>query len=58
MARNEIPIRRLFNTSGVKYREQGLKDQVDSFSVEEASQRLSTDGMLIKRPMILKTIHF
>ena len=40
------------------YREQGLKDLVDSFSIEEASQRLAADGMLIKRPILLKTIHF
>ena len=36
------------------YREQGLKDLVDSFSIEEASQRLAADGMLIKRPILLK----
>ncbi|EPI01505.1 transcriptional regulator, Spx/MgsR family [Enterococcus faecalis 13-SD-W-01] len=51
---SDLPIRRLFNTSGMKYRELGLKDQIDSFSIKEASQVLSTDGMLIKRPLLAK----
>ncbi|OTP10214.1 arsenate reductase ArsC [Enterococcus sp. 10A9_DIV0425] len=51
---SDIPIRRIFNTSGMKYRELGLKDQVDSLSIAQASQLLSTDGMLIKRPLIVK----
>ncbi|MBF8807491.1 MAG: arsenate reductase family protein [Enterococcus lacertideformus] len=51
---SEVPIRRLFNTSGIKYRELGLKDQVNDFSIPKASQILSSDGMLIKRPLIVK----
>lgn len=51
---NEISLRRLFNTSGMKYREMGLKDQVADFSINEASRILSSDGMLIKRPLIVK----
>ena len=51
---NESPLRRLFNTSGMKYREMGLKDQVADFSINEASRILSSDGMLIKRPLIVK----
>ena len=54
MEQSELPIRRFFNTSGIRYREQGLKDQVENFSIEEASQRLSKDGMLIKRPILVK----
>ncbi|XKR51576.1 arsenate reductase family protein [Enterococcus faecalis] len=54
MKETGLPVRRFFNTSGVLYREQGLKDLVDSFSIEEASQRLGADGMLIKRPILLK----
>lgn len=54
MKKSPLPIRRFFNTSGMKYRELGLKDQVESFTVEEASQVLSTDGMLIKRPVLVK----
>ncbi len=51
---SQVPIRRLFNTSGMKYRELGLKDQVGEFTASKASQVLSTDGMLIKRPLILR----
>ncbi|MCC9081966.1 Spx/MgsR family RNA polymerase-binding regulatory protein [Enterococcus faecium] len=51
---SQVPIRRLFNTSGMKYRELGLKDQVGEFTASKASQVLSTDGMLIKRPLILQ----
>lgn len=54
MKETGLPVRRFFNTSGVLYREQGLKGLVDSFSIEEASQRLAADGMLIKRPILLK----
>lgn len=48
---SQVPIRRLFNTSGMKL---GLKDQVGEFTASKASQVLSTDGMLIKRPLILR----
>ncbi|KAF1299336.1 hypothetical protein BAU15_01440 [Enterococcus sp. JM4C] len=54
MAQSDLPIRRFFNTSGQKYRELGLKDQIESFTVEKASQVLATDGMLIKRPVLVK----
>ncbi|AQP54475.1 hypothetical protein CBF34_11070 [Vagococcus penaei] len=50
---NDYPIRRFFNTSGIKYREQHLKDIVNEFTVEEAASRLTVDGMLIKRPIML-----
>lgn len=45
--------KKLFNTSGLKYRELGLKDKVDSMSIEEAMEVLSTDGMLVKRPILI-----
>ncbi|MBF8970318.1 Spx/MgsR family RNA polymerase-binding regulatory protein [Streptococcus sp. NLN76] len=48
------PIKAFFNTSGNKYRELGLKDQISSMSQKEAAQLLSTDGMLIKRPLLVK----
>lgn len=50
----DLPVRRFFNTSGVKYREQGLKSIVNDFSNEEAADRLKVDGMLIKRPILEK----
>ena len=35
------------------YRKEGLKDKIDGMSVEEAAERLSQNGMLIKRPLII-----
>ena len=49
-----LPLKRFFNTSGMKYRELGLKDKVDQLSIEEAADLLASDGMLIKRPLLVK----
>lgn len=46
-------IKKLFNTSGVKYREGNYKDKVKSYSPEEAFEVLTNEGALIKRPFIL-----
>ncbi|NMH68432.1 arsenate reductase family protein [Bacillus sp. RO3] len=46
-----LPLKKFFNTSGKKYRELGLKEKVNSASDEELLEILSTDGMLIKRPI-------
>lgn len=46
-----LPIRRFFNTSGIKYRELGLKDKIDHMSLQEAYRLLASDGKLIKRPL-------
>ncbi len=46
-------IKRLFNTSGVKYREGNFKDIVKTLTEEEAFEILSSEGALIKRPFIL-----
>ncbi|MDR0879193.1 MAG: arsenate reductase family protein [Clostridioides sp.] len=46
-------IKKFFNTSGMKYREMGLKDVVKTESVDKLLALLSTDGMLIKRPMLV-----
>lgn len=51
----DLPVRRFFNTSGVRYREQELKTIVNDFSNEEAADRLKVDGMLIKRPILEKS---
>lgn len=45
-------INRFFNTSGLKYRELKLKDKIKTMSYEEKLQILSTDGMLVKRPLL------
>lgn len=54
MKSTDLPLRRFFNTSGMKYRELNLKDQVKDLTIEEASRILTSDGMLVKRPMIVK----
>jgi len=48
-----LPLKRFFNTSGKKYRESNLKDQLSAMSVEEQYVILSTDGMLVKRPLLV-----
>ena len=51
--RSGLPLKRFFNTSGMKYRELGLKDQLPEMSEEEQYELLATDGMLVKRPLIV-----
>lgn len=46
-------IRKFFNTSGIKYRELGLKDKLDNMTDSEKLELLASDGMLIKRPILL-----
>ena len=46
-------IKRFFNTSGIIYREQGLKDKLEDMSEAEKIKLLSTDGMLVKRPILV-----
>lgn len=48
-----LPIKRFFNTSGQQYRELGLKDKLKDMSEEEQLILLSTDGMLVKRPILI-----
>ncbi len=47
-----LPIKKFFNTSGLKYKELGLKDKLPKLSDEEALKLLASDGMLIKRPIL------
>lgn len=58
MTQSGLPLRRFFNTSGIKYRELGLKEKVADYSLEEAAEVLATDGMLIKRPILIKDNRF
>lgn len=46
-----LPLKRFFNTSGNLYKELGLKDKLPEMSEDEQLALLSTDGMLIKRPL-------
>lgn len=47
------PVKKFFNTSGMKYRELGLKDKLPEMSDEEKIELLATDGMLVKRPILI-----
>lgn len=49
-----LPVRRFFNTSGMKYRELGIKAKLDAgMTDEECYELLATDGMLVKRPLVV-----
>lgn len=49
---SDLPLKKFFNTSGMKYRELGLKDKLATMSEEEQLELLASDGMLIKRPIV------
>lgn len=51
--RSGLDIKRFFNTSGLLYKSMALKDQLPSMSTEEKLTLLSTDGMLVKRPILI-----
>lgn len=51
--RSGLPLKRFFNTSGMLYKSIGLKDKLDTMSEEEQLKLLATDGMLVKRPLII-----
>lgn len=46
------PLKRFFNTSGMKYRELQLKDKLPDMTTDEQYELLASDGMLVKRPII------
>ncbi|HJC50928.1 MAG TPA: arsenate reductase family protein [Candidatus Anaerostipes avistercoris] len=48
-----LPLKRFFNTSGMKYRELKLKDKLPDMTEEEQISLLATDGMLVKRPLLI-----
>lgn len=48
-----LPLKRFFNTSGLLYKEMKLKDKLSTMSEDEQLQLLATNGMLVKRPMIV-----
>lgn len=47
-----LPLKKFFNTSGLKYRELNLKDKLPTMSEDEQLSLLASDGMLVKRPII------
>ena len=52
-ARSGLPLKRFFNTSGLKYKELQLKDKLPAMSEAEQIALLATDGMLVKRPLLI-----
>ena len=48
-----MPLKKFFNTSGIQYRELGLKDRLPGMSEEEQLELLASDGMLVKRPILV-----
>ena len=52
-ARSGLPLKRFFNTSGLLYKEMKLKDKLPTMSEEEQLQLLATNGMLVKRPLVV-----
>jgi arsenate reductase len=48
-----LPLRRFFNTSGVQYRDLELKNKLPNMSDDEQLELLATDGMLVKRPLLI-----
>jgi arsenate reductase len=54
MNQGDFEKKKFFNTSGISYRELGLKDKVKDMTLAESAELLSTDGMLIKRPLFVE----
>lgn len=52
-AESGLPLKKFFNTSGLKYKELGLKDKLPAMSEDEQLHLLATDGMLVKRPLVI-----
>ena len=53
IGKSGLPLKRFFNTSGMKYRELGLKDKLLDMTEEEQIALLATDGMIVKRPLLI-----
>ena len=48
-----MPLKKFFNTSGLLYKDMGLKDKLPQMSEEEQLRLLATEGMLVKRPLVV-----
>ena len=48
-----LPLKKFFNTSGLQYKALGLKDKLPGMSEDEQFALLATDGMLVKRPLLV-----
>ena len=52
-AKSGLPLKKFFNTSGMIYKEMELKDKLKDMSEDEQLKLLATDGMLVKRPLVI-----
>lgn len=52
-SKSGLPLKKFFNTSGLLYKEMKLKDKLPAMSEEEQRQLLATNGMLVKRPLLI-----
>lgn len=50
---SNIPIKKFFNTNGRVYKELNLKDKINNITIDEALDLLSSNGMLVKRPILV-----
>ena len=49
-----LPLKKFFNTSGLLYKSMNLKEKLPTMTEEEQLRLLATDGMLVKRPIVIK----
>ena len=49
-----LPLKKFFNTSGLQYKSLGLKDKLPAMTEEEQLRLLASDGMLVKRPLLIQ----
>ena len=52
-SKSGLPLKKFFNTSGLLYKEMQLKDKLPTMSEEEQLKSLATNGMLVKRPLVV-----
>lgn len=50
---SDLPLKKFFNTSGLQYKALGLKDKLPTMSEDDQLHLLATDGMLVKRPLVI-----
>lgn len=53
LKKSGLPVKKFFNTSGLLYKSMGLKDRLPTMTEEEQLRLLSSDGMLVKRPLVI-----
>jgi arsenate reductase len=51
--RSGLPLKKFFNTSGMRYRDLGLKEKLPAMTDDEQLELLASDGMLVKRPLLV-----